>query len=523
MKDQLRSFLQKFDKIDIFIIVGILFLAIFLRLPPLLPERFVFFLDAARDLSLIDQFIQTAKPMLIGGRSGVQGIFHGPLWLYMVTPLFVFTKGNPYTTVLISIILYTFTLVIVSYMLSKYFYDRKFAIIFTLLISTASGLVVFTQTLTNAHMAPIVFMVFLFAGISYMRGNQTAIIWQLLMIGLSIHFEVAFAVFMPIPILLQCVIVKRIPNVNNLIIGLMLLGLSVCNYIFFELRHSLLMTNTAISLVTGKLTPPADSLYLQNFTVRALDRLSGLFDYFLRPSAHANIGLNIVFTLFILGVSFWLIIRLKHIENKRELIWLLSIPFLYYLIYMLYKQILWGHYSFGLYTSASLLLALIIYMSLGQKGWIQIIAKIFMGLIVISIAIAIVKVPITIASKSSREYRAQYEAASYVIRDGVAPIHYFVYDPGQLTYKMDYLFKYVSKVNNKQIDTNKTGIIYVFLYPAPSWNPGGGQWWKENVLKTNGEVLIEKKFGNIITVQKIKVGVDEKPVDANYFQNLFFR
>lgn len=523
MKNQIRSLFRRFDKVDMVIIVGMLLLAIFLRLPPLLPDRFVFFLDAARDLSLIDQFIQTSKPMLIGGRSGIQGIFHGPLWLYMVTPLFLIAKGNPYMTVLLSIICYTFTLVVVSYLLSKYFYSRRFAIIFTLLISTASGLITFTPTLTNAHMAPIVFIVFLFAGISYMRGNQKAIIWQFIMIGLCIHFEAAFAVFLPVLILLQSLISKQIPSVKNSIIGLILLGFTVCNYIFFELRHALLMTNTALNLLTGKLTPPADSLHLQVFSVRAVDRLLGLFDYFLRPAALFNSGLNIVFACFILIISIWLLIKLKQTESKREIFWLLSIPFVYYLIFMLYKQILWGHYSFALYSSASLLLALILFKSLEQKGWIQISAKIFMGLIVISIVIAIVKVPITIASKSSREYKAQYEAASYVIRDGVAPIHYFVYDPGQLTYKMDYIFKYVSKVNNKQIDTTKTDVIYVFLYPAPIWNPGGGQWWKENILKTNGKVLIEKKFGNIITVQKIKVGVDEKPVDANYFQNLFFR
>jgi hypothetical protein len=54
--------------------------------------------DIARDFLLLDDVISTHKLPLIGPRSGaISGLFHGPLWIYLNTPIFILGNGNPVT------------------------------------------------------------------------------------------------------------------------------------------------------------------------------------------------------------------------------------------------------------------------------------------------------------------------------------------------------------------------------------------------------------------------------------------
>jgi hypothetical protein len=184
---------------------------------------------------------------------------------------------------------------------------------------------------------------------------------------------------------------------------------------------------------------------------------------------------------------------------------------------------LWAHYSFALTTSASLLTAILV-SRLFLLGKIQkILAATITIAIFLSVAIAIVQTIYSLRKLPSKDYLSQRDAAEYVLTDSKGEANYFVYDPGQLTYKMDYLIRYFARSKNVRIQNNKERYVYLFLYPPPTWNPGGAQWWKENIINTQGEVVAERNFNDVVIVQKIKVGTDEKPVKETYFQNVFFR
>jgi len=514
------------EKKDLFVIGLIIILGLLLRLTFLLPDRFIFFLDAARDFILVDQIVTDHRIFLIGGRSGVQGLFHGPLWLYMLVPIAHITQGNPYLMGILTMVVYVCVSVVSSYVIAKHFYGWVVAVLFALMLVTAQSIVTFSLTMTNAHMAPVVFIGFLFAGVSFIRGNEKSLLVQALCVGLMVHFESAFAVFLPLLIALQFLLAKKIARWKTLFMSCVVFTLSISSYIVFELRHSFLMTNTVLNIISGKIQPSPDSQHLQNIGVLISDRLSGFFYYFMRPFAWEHIILNI-FSIGALLLGTLFVLRGRSHDssdrNNKELIWIFSIPWIYYTVFLLYKQILWAHYSFALTTSASLLAAILIG-RLFFLGKIQKTLAITITIVAfLSIGIAIMQTFDLLKKPPSKDYLSQRDAAEYVLTDSKGEVNYFVYDPGQLTYKMDYLIRYFARSKNVRVQNNKVGYVYLFLYPPPTWNPGGAQWWKENIINTQEEVVAERNFNDVVIVQKIKVGNDEKPVNETYFQNVFFR
>jgi len=62
----------------------------------LLNGDFYYLLDQSRDMLLAQSIVIDHKLTLIGARTGLGGLFHGALWIYMITPFFMLAKGNPF-------------------------------------------------------------------------------------------------------------------------------------------------------------------------------------------------------------------------------------------------------------------------------------------------------------------------------------------------------------------------------------------------------------------------------------------
>ena len=71
--------------------------------------------DVARDLLVVREMVENKQITLIGPRSSIPGVFHGPLWYYIYLIPFILTHGNPvlmgwfwFTVVLFAAILFLF-------------------------------------------------------------------------------------------------------------------------------------------------------------------------------------------------------------------------------------------------------------------------------------------------------------------------------------------------------------------------------------------------------------------------------
>src|SRR3989344_5186385 len=96
LKEIKSNYLRNF-KVNVFfsvIIILIFFAALFVRVYRL-DDLLGFYYDQGRDALVIWKFIHEGKPFLIGPVTGLHGIFLGPLFYYLITPLYLIGNGNP--------------------------------------------------------------------------------------------------------------------------------------------------------------------------------------------------------------------------------------------------------------------------------------------------------------------------------------------------------------------------------------------------------------------------------------------
>src|SRR5258708_35186231 len=86
-------------KINLLIIL-VLSLGLFYRLLVTWGGNFIFHFDSARDILDVREMIVLHHLRLIGPTSGIDGLFTGPGWYYLLAIPFALSRGDPYAAVL---------------------------------------------------------------------------------------------------------------------------------------------------------------------------------------------------------------------------------------------------------------------------------------------------------------------------------------------------------------------------------------------------------------------------------------
>jgi hypothetical protein len=155
---------------------------------------FSYLVDQSRDLLLAKSIVVDQKLTLIGARTGIGGIFHGPLWIYLITPFFALTNGHPFYTLVPLFLLVSLGTIIAGFFIGRQLYGKWTGFVFALLLAISAPLIHTVPSTTNAQVLPLVFLCYLFAIMRFLRGSEAAFILALFCIGLGLQFESAFAV-----------------------------------------------------------------------------------------------------------------------------------------------------------------------------------------------------------------------------------------------------------------------------------------------------------------------------------------
>jgi len=121
-------------KIKYLLLFLIVFISFLLSSGMILSGDFFYLFDQARDYLLTQSIVQTHSLVLIGTHSGLGGFFHGPLWLYMLVPVYMFGGGNPFSFTYFYISLQLVT-VLVAYLVGSKLYGTKGGIVISLLVA----------------------------------------------------------------------------------------------------------------------------------------------------------------------------------------------------------------------------------------------------------------------------------------------------------------------------------------------------------------------------------------------------
>ncbi|KKS16580.1 MAG: hypothetical protein UU74_C0038G0001, partial [Candidatus Woesebacteria bacterium GW2011_GWA1_41_7] len=110
-----ESMFKKIDKPAFYkiLLVIILGLAAFLRFFRL-AELLGFWYDQGRDALVIWDFLYKGKLFLIGPTTGIEGIFRGPWYYWLITPAYFLGNGNPVWPAALLVLISIFSVYIIA-------------------------------------------------------------------------------------------------------------------------------------------------------------------------------------------------------------------------------------------------------------------------------------------------------------------------------------------------------------------------------------------------------------------------
>lgn len=478
-----------------------------------------FYGDLARDFLLFEEIVMTKKPVLIGPRTSMQGVFHGPAWLYLNVPAFVIGEGDPVAVGWFWVILAAASMGIVYFASSK-LVSKQSALPITAIYALAIAASV--SSLYNPFGAVLFAPLFFLFFVRYMQKQKIFdLILALFCIGMSIQFEMVWGV--PIlflaSILILYAIIKHKKFLHLLSFGILSLPLST--FILFDLRHQFIQLKGILRYISPSGIKEQVN-YLTLLSTRAKEMFLALSSYF----SNGNIYLAMVFTgIFILLALLFFTSKAKKKFPKSPLVgyflyfyigfWILTLPL---------KGIVYEYYYW-----AFLPLFCIAIGSLFEYQFKKYSSLLFVPLVLFLIVTnsQIIKKQDAKFFKNNTALWSFYNGqAQSIFRNAEEEFGWFVYTADQYAYPFKYAMSYAAQVypETRSYKFQKKPVTYLMIYPSDN-KYTNEKWWREGQLKiTKQPRSISKSIGGSY-IEKYYFSVQDAgvPVDSSLLDDLRFR
>jgi len=485
---------------------------------------FFYLSDQGRDMLLTKNIVVDHKITLIGAHSGIDGFFHGPFWLYLLTIPFLIGGGNPFVFELFYVFLTCITIVLTYFLISN-LYDKKMSLLTAFFIATSPFIWSPLPNTIGVNLMPLDFLLIIFFLIKYLRGRKNLFPFFVFFTGFTFQIEAALALVATPILIIYSLLVKKI-TLKPLILGIIAFILSVSTFIIFDLKHQFLMSKALLAIFKFHKHGAKDTSYL-TFIPRLLNHAVIYKDVLLSFLFEQNVFLIILATIMFLYFIYLTFRKNLNYKFKKEYTFYFFLPLAIFIIYQLYPYKLYQPYVYGLVIPSCLFFASVAYQLLKDKiGRNLVFCFILVELIFISLfLISTYSKPYTTRNNSG-SYLNQKNVINWIYKDSKGKnFSYFVYTPEIYTYGADYLFWYYSNLNHSKAPDNnkKQYLTYLIMYPPLSGDNNAHAFWKKHVIHTNSGPVKKIIFDGNITLEKLHISTSEEPVDPNYYQNLIFR
>lgn len=473
-----------------------------------------FHTDIARDFLLLQDLVDKGDVSLIGPRAGgIQGLFHGPLWMYLHAPIYFIGHGNPVVIGWFWVLLSAVATGIIGWVGKKLF-GRTEGLAAMALFS--ASLFDVTRGLYNPFGAVMIAPLFLYSLIKYTHTQKIRyVLWTYFFIGLLIQFQMAFGV----PMLLLSLFItsysifrhKRYAHI--LFYFVILLPLST--HILFEVRNDFLQTRSIIAFLQH---PKSTDL---TFAQQAWEYLLAIFN-----------GVVILKKpmMFLSAPLIWLSGLWLYQENKikklpaRDVystIFFLYIGF--WVVALLFRGSIQSYYSWPFVTFTYLIFGSMLKI-MNKKVWMFLICSMLGWHLTLGVIDA-KKLSASIYVDGS-SWITSHEMAQTVYASTKEDFGYFIFSPELFGYSPRYAMDYTQKeFTHKAFPFEKKKTTYLIIIP-PRENgiEKDVDWWKANEIfiatsgaeiKRVGDYIIEK---HTLTEEELAI-----PANPNLIQGIYFR
>lgn len=492
--------------------IPVFVLGFFLRAQETISHNYLFLIDQGRDMLAVKGIVFDHHLTLIGPYTSLTGVFQGPLWYYLLAiPTFI-TRGDPWGTVVLMLLISMAVLGVVFYFSQKLFGNLA-ALIITFLFAVSPQAVAAATFSWNPHPMWLVVTLFIFTFYYVIQGSKRAFLFYWPLIAIGFHFETAMGVFLLVGSLIYFLLFQRKKLFSkNSLFGMFISIVFFLPQIIFDLRHDFLMTRSIMKIFGGS----SQGLFVKNenkgFFTLFSDHLQELYKHFSSAFMHEGllnwmpvivIGFIILFLLFNVFYKF-----LSH-KEQRFVYALLTLLGIILCLMIVYPFPLRGWFLTGFESFYLILFGLLLTRFARFKAGF-ILLLLFIVITLYQSAFNLDKLYYHPPDDGGgAKSHGKLAALDTVYKDAAGkPFGLLVFTPPVYTDAYDYLvWWYGSKKYHFVPYKEKKGTVYLLMEEDFS-NPSSYDGWLKTIIVT-GKVEFTKELSNGLILQKRTFGPQE--------------
>ncbi len=475
-----------------FIIVVLLvaFLSFFPRSTEVLNQNPIFLFDQGREMQAAKNIVVNHKLILIGtevgaGQAGLSGIFHGPMYYYMLTVPFVLFNGNPANVVML-MLFFGLATVLFGYYFGQKLFGKFGGLLLALLISISPVFIAQSRFIWSPN--PPTFFIFVSLYFTYLLDSKkkTYIFLAAFFAGFIYNFELAVAVPLSLGLIAYSIFLFRtkIKPYLYLVLGFILGYLPM---FLFEVRHNFLGFRGIVSYFTTK----HDSVVASHSNLfYALDHFKSFMDGF-RNTFPTNYY-SYIFLFLIIAFSIYFIVSEKNIKFKHFFSYLIILIPITFLVFAPLKNTVWNIYLLHLNVVYLLLFCYIVYSFFKRK-----LSKLFMFSLLVIVVLSILGI-VSAVKTFNHDYsdyggtaklKGKIDAIDYIYKDAKGkPFNLLVFTPPVYTYPYDYLIWWHGQKKYGYIPGSEKKDTFYLLIEKDPGKPWSYEGWLKTVIK-EGKII----------------------------------
>lgn len=488
-----------FSKKTLFIFLFIFVVGSYLRLGGVFTNSFAFTYDVGRDMLAVQKMLAEQKPLLIGPTTGLEGIFYGATWYYILTMPFLLFGGNPQGLALFMAVV-GILCVFFAFLVGKRIDGEFLGLVFAALIAVSPNMIGISGQIWSPNLVPLFLFPSLIITILFITKKTLSKI-QALVLGISLGFLMDMGFVFGVLYLVAFAISGAIFSFRHKILKIefffIIIGIffTFLPRILFEIRHQFLMTNSFLRFITGE-TPVEKPLFL----IHAMENRSRIFfDTFSDSILSGNKLLGVIFLALVVFLLFIFFKKLKKLE-KEVLFFSTTIIFVYFVALTLFPHDIFAHYLIGVPIFFLLVVSMAINVLRRRSKLAAVGVTVFIILVNIN-------VPNLLSAFSpswegnAAVYRNQLATIQYVyIKANNQPFNYIAYTPTVHDFTYRYLFSWYGKTHYGYFPSIKKEKQFFVVMEPDHERPSRLTQWLE-IRKGDGKILSEEVVKGGIKVQ----------------------
>jgi hypothetical protein len=476
------------------VVVILIFLwGVALRGVEVVSGNYLFGFDHGRDYLAAYAIAELGKLTLIGpeigaGAAGINGIFHGPGYYYLLAIMYKLFGGDPYGGLFLMFVFGVATL-IAMYFLTRNMFGQAVAMFSLFLVGISPLIVSQSRFMWNHHSSSLFVVVSMYMAFLIPKNPRLFGPLSIFIAGIIYHFELAIAVPMVAAVWIALPLVFRVFDWKVYAYSLLATVAAFAPFFLFEWRHGWQAVRSAVVYLqngggsTG-ITWLSVSGHLQNY----LDNARNSFIY-----GNGYIGER-VFNVLAIAVMLslvWFAAKEKDHTRRKFFGYSLVLAIVSYVIFMALNNQVWDYYLIHLhfvYLFTFAYLFVFLWNGMKKSFWAK------MGVAFLSFFLVQIIWASGVRMYNNIRYdytdfggvekiKGKKAAIDYVYQDAKGqPFSEFSFMPPIYTYPYDYLFMTYGKDTYGYVPGNqKKGLVYLIVEEdhTKPWTYKG---WMETVI-----------------------------------------